>query len=83
MSTKPLSSDQLSKYAILWNKFGSKPFEFEQVKQILKMEENNLIVTLHRIKSRGWLVTKRQKDNPRKSVYTLISPNDAVRAISK
>ncbi|MBI2176391.1 hypothetical protein HYU40_03545 [Candidatus Woesearchaeota archaeon] len=83
MPAKPLSSYQMKKYAALWNKYGGKPFEFDQAQHLLNLNENNLLVLLHRLKQKGWLTTKQHPKNTRKTVYSLLSPNDAVKAIVK
>ncbi|MBI2559055.1 hypothetical protein HYW20_07075 [Candidatus Woesearchaeota archaeon] len=83
MTTKPLSSQQLQKYAALWNKLGSRPFEFEDAEKILKLNESHLLVTLHRLKQKGWLSTKPHPTASKKSLYRIIPPNNAVRGLSK
>jgi len=81
MEVKSLSSDQMRKYCILWKKFADKQFKFEQAKKILQLTETNSLVTLHRIKSRGWLTSEKDKKNLKRSLYRLISPNKAVAMI--
>ncbi|HLG25040.1 MAG TPA: hypothetical protein VI564_08980 [Candidatus Nanoarchaeia archaeon] len=81
--TKPLSSEQMHKYSALWNKFGDNPFKFNEAEKILKISENHLLVTLHRLKMKGWLTTEKDEKRPKKSLYFLVSPNDAVKVISK
>lgn len=85
MGTLPLSSDQMRKYAALWKRYGTKPFEFRQALNLLRKSENHTLVTLHRLKAKGWLTAKqhpKNAKNAKKTLYSLIPPNDAVKAVA-
>ena len=70
------------RYALLWKKFGEKPFTFEQAQKELKHLDRNLIsVMFNELKNAGWMNVALDKEDSRKRVYTLINPVEIVESV--
>lgn len=67
------------RYALLWKKFGDKPFTFEQAKKELKFLDRNVIsVMFNELKTAGWIAVSLDEEDSRKRVYNLINPEQII-----
>ena len=63
------------RYALLWQKFKSNSFTFEQAQKELKYLDRNLIsVMFNELKTAGWIKVNLDEQDSRKRVYTLVNP---------
>ena len=72
------------RYALLWKKFGDKPFTFEQAKKELKFVDGNVVsVMFNELKNAGWISVNLGEGDSRKRVYNLLNPEIIVESITK
>ena len=70
------------RYALLWKKFGNKPFTFEQAQKELKYLNRNLIsVMFNELKNAGWIKASLDAEDSRKRVYTLVNPIELLEGV--
>lgn len=80
--SEPIPRWLMIRYVILWKKFKRKMFTFEGAKKILKEKDDRLLsVALSALSRYGWLESKQNKENSRKRLYLLASPEDVVQNI--
>lgn len=71
----PIPKWAWKRYALLWKKFGDKPFTFEQAKKELKFVDGNVVsVMFNELKTAGWIAVNLNQKDSRKRVYTLLNP---------
>jgi len=74
----------MDRYSILWERFADNPISFKQIKDTLKIDDKNVIsVFLNELRKSGWVDVKLDKEDIRKRLYTLKSPNKVIMEISK
>ncbi len=80
----PLPKWIMQRYSILWRTFKNKDFDFDKAAKALK-EKNTILLSqiLSELKKAGWLTIKLDPKDSRKRIYTLISPEEAIKEISK
>jgi len=67
---------------MLWKEFREEPFTFEQAKGLFKEENPSfIIVMLHELRKSGWLESRDDTKDSRKSIYTLKHPEYSVTSI--
>lgn len=77
--TKTLPSWEMKSYSILWKKFKDKDFTNIEAQKELKVNDAHKIsVLFYNLKRRGWMEVKRSKEDRRKKVYRLVSPEKAI-----
>lgn len=70
------------RYALLWKKFGDKPFTFEQAQKELKhLDRNTVSVMFNELKNAGWISVSLDEKDTRKRVYNLMNPIKVVESI--
>ena len=83
MPTKPLPKWAMKKYALLWNKFKNKEFEYSAAMKLLKEKNPNFIsVLLNTLNKNSWLEIKPGYEDKKKRLYILRRPSEAVENIS-
>ena len=80
---QPLPKWIMKRYAILWNKFRGKDFNFQKIAHFLKENEGRISVMLSDLKKYGWLEVNLDQKDSRKRLYRLKSPEEAIRGVSK
>lgn len=84
MEVKPLPSWAMKRYSVLWSNLKSKEFGYEDAANVLNEKDKNLLSAfLSRLRKNGWLSIQLDPTDARKRIYKLISPNLAVKEISK
>ncbi len=73
----------MKRYSLLWTKFRDKKFNFEKAVNVLKENEKRIGVIFSDLKKYGWLEVSLNSKDSRKKLYTLKSPEEAIRGISK
>ena len=82
--TEPMPKWLTKRYAILWQKFKDKKFEFDQAKQVLNEDnDKRLSVILSDFRKNGWLEVELHPESSRKRIYKLKSPEDAIKEIAE
>jgi len=76
---EPLPKWIMKRYAKLWKSFSSKDFNFEKSVQVLKEDNRIIAIILSNLKKTGWISTRKDPTHPRKRIYNLKNPEDAVR----
>lgn len=72
----------MERYAILWNKFESQEIDFKAIQNTLNLDDSNTIrVFLSELKNAGWMEVKPDKQDPRRRLYSLITPNIVIRGM--
>jgi hypothetical protein len=70
-------------YCILYTNKKTEIFEFEEAKNILRIEDKRkLSKILTQLKERGFLISKRDPADPRRKLFKLIDPNSIVTAFA-
>jgi DNA-binding MarR family transcriptional regulator len=67
----------MRRYSKLWSKFKEKEFTKDQAKKILP-KDTSLAVLLSELRKSGWLEMKMSKEDARKTIYKLKSPEKAI-----
>ena len=72
----------MKRYAKLWKAFASKDFSFEKAINALEEEDDRMIgLVLSELRKAGWITVKQDPNNPRKRLYQLKQPNEAVKGM--
>ena len=79
----PLPKWAMLRYALLWNKFETKEFGYEEASDILKEKNGNASMLLSRLRRNGWLIEKLNTSDSRKRIYQLKSPEAATRGMTE
>lgn len=67
------------RYSILWKKFKDKEITYENIEKTLSIDDKNTIsVFINELKKAGWIDVQLDKQDSRKRVYSLLSPNEAM-----
>jgi len=79
---EPLPKWIMKRYAKLWKAFASKDFSFEKAINALEEEDDRMIgLVLSELRKAGWITVKQDPNNPRKRLYQLKQPNEAVKGM--
>ena len=83
--TKPIAKWLQERYALLLTELGSKEFNFDIAKKILKKDQSKIVsIILSELKKAGWVeIMRLDPKDSRKRLYKLKDPGDAVREIGK
>ena len=81
--TIPISNWLLRRYAVLWKRHRNNKIGFKDVTETLK-EKNDKRVTviLSELKKSGWICVERNKEDKRKGIYQLKSPEKIIDEIA-
>lgn len=72
------------RYSLLWEIFKTKNFDYDEASKILKAENESLVsVVLSGLKKHGWLSIELDSKDSRKRIYTLKSPEAAIREMEQ
>jgi DNA-binding HxlR family transcriptional regulator len=81
--TKALPKWLENRYAVLWGKFKSIPFSFEEAEKLLREKDpKTLSVVLSDLRNLGWLSVKLDPKTARKRLYQLKPPETALDEIA-
>ena len=78
--TKPLAKWIQKRYSLLWNRFKSREFTFEQARKILKTSAG-INVFFSDLRKSGWLEVRLDSKDNRKRVYKLLSPEEGFKKL--
>ena len=76
--TNPLPKWVMQRYAILWNKFNDREFNYESASKSLK-DDKTVSIALSELRQAGWLENQLDPKDARKRIYRLKSPEQAVK----
>ena len=80
----PIPKWVMVRYSKLWKKFESNPVSYEQIEKVLTIDDKRVIsVFLSDLKKAGWIDIGLDKEDTRKRIYTLKSPELIVKEIAK
>ncbi|MEM5816139.1 MAG: hypothetical protein QXL14_03795 [Candidatus Aenigmatarchaeota archaeon] len=79
---EPLPRWLMKAYSKLWIKFKNKEFNHEEASKTLN-DDKMVSIILSEMKQRGWLEIRLNPEDSRKRLYKLISPEKAIKEISK
>lgn len=80
---KPLPRWLQKRYAILWDRLGEKPFDFDTAKKILKDADGSINVAFSEMRKLGWLKVEFDQKDARKRVYRLESLEKAFKEMAR
>ena len=78
--TQPLPKWIMQRYSQLWNSFGNEEFRYDDASRTLN-KSNTVSVLLSGLRRAGWLETKLDPKDGRRSIYKLKGPEQAVREV--
>lgn len=81
--TEPLPKWIQLRYAILWNKFRTKEFTFEQAEKTLNNNNKGINVFLSDLRKAGWIETNLSEKDSRVRIYRLKNPEIAINEMLK
>jgi len=81
--TKPLPRWLQQRYAILWDRLGVTPFDFDTAKKILKDNSGSLNVALSELRKLGWVKVEFDPNDARKRIYKLEPLEKAYKELAK
>jgi len=81
--TQPLPKWIMRRYAILWEKFRDKEFNYEKAVSFLKENQERVSVMLSDLKKYGWLKVNLDPRDSRKRIYKLKPLEKAVKEMAK
>ena len=68
----------MKRLKIIWEKFGSKDFTFDEVAKLLKNDNERVVaVVLSKLVKSGWLISERKKERFGPAVYRIRDPKAA------
>jgi len=70
----------MKRYAKMWKKFQTKPFNYEDVLSLLK-EKEAISVILSELRKAGWIEAKLNPEDTRKRIYILRNPDKIINEI--
>ena len=74
----------MERYAKLWKKYEDKPFVYEDIGKVLKMDDKNIIsVFMNELKNAGWVDVNLHPEDSRKREYALKNPEKAIQALAR
>ncbi len=79
---EPLPRWIMKAYSKLWTKFKNKEFNHDEASKTLN-DDKMVSIILSELKQRGWLEIRLHPKDSRKRLYKLISPEEAIKEISK
>ena len=65
------------RYALLWKKFGTSEFTYDQAEKVLKNHKKGINVFFSDLRKAGWLEVNLNNTDTRKRIYKLKSPEKA------
>lgn len=78
MESEPLPKWMMRRYAQLWKLFKDKEFNIEDAVKELREDRGVMLVLLSNWRKKGWLEVKFNKEDARKRVYRLKSPEKVI-----
>jgi hypothetical protein len=79
--TEPLPKWLMKRYSMLWRDTRGSPFTHEDAQAILRLSEGLTSAVLSELRKAGWLSAEMDPNDTRKRIYTIIGPEDAVKAM--
>lgn len=71
----------MHRYARLWNKFGSKGFDFDSALKCLG-NDSMISIVLSELRKNGWLEVSLDANDSRKRLYRLKSPEECIKEMA-
>lgn len=80
--TKAAPKWVIIRYAKLWKKFGEKKMTYENIQECLGEKKSTISVFLNELRNAGWATIELSKEDARKRVYQLKSPDQIFEEIN-
>ncbi len=80
----PIPKWVMKRYSKLWKKYNRKTFTYEDIKKVLTVDDTRMIsVFINELRKANWIEIQLDKEDTRKRIYQLKSPNLIVEQIAE